>query len=153
MATVTVSPRQVQKLLTKIPSGVKVELSKTPDGAIEVTTTEPPKTKADIINEKFPDLVGQGITLTEASKKYGTPRRTIEKWVYRNEYVSRVDELAYPQTFDEAEIAYCAEIYHERKKAGVGVYGAPLLDDNGLPYQLRYPERAEKRKKTGPLAD
>lgn len=116
-----------------------------------MTTTEPQKTKAEIIKEKYPNLVGQGITLTEAAEKYDVPRTTIENWVYRNEYVGRVGDLAYPQTFNEAEIAYCAEIYNQRKQAGIGFYGAPLLDDDGLPYQMRHPERAQKRKKTGPL--
>ena len=45
---------------------------------------------------------------------------------------------------DEAEVAYCAEIYHERKAAGIRS-GAPLLDEDGLPYELKHPELSAYR--------
>jgi hypothetical protein len=44
---------------------------------------------------------------------------------------------------DEAEVAYCAEIYHARN----GISGVPLLDEDGLAYQLKHPELSEYRRK------
>ena len=47
---------------------------------------------------------------------------------------------------NEADVAYCAEIYHERKANKIG-FRAPLLDEAGLPYQLKHPKLAKYRLK------
>ncbi len=45
--------------------------------------------------------------------------------------------------FNEAEIAYCVDIYQNRKRVG----GVPLLDENGLPYELKHPELSAYRRR------
>ncbi len=136
-----------KNLLQYFPSGVKVNVNQT-GGAVTFTVQA---TKEQIINEKFGDLIGQPITLTEAAKKYGVKRATIEGWYYRASYITPLDEDAYPKTFDEAEVAYLVEIYNDRRKTGSL---APLLDENGLPYQIKDPERAAKvRKQRARLRD
>jgi hypothetical protein len=110
------------------------------------------QTKEEIIASKYTELQDQAITLSQASEKYKVPRGTIRNWFY-NSYVKPTDPTSYPMLFNEAEIAYCAEIYYERKQAGTGFYGAPLLDENGLPYELKHPSLAKyrRKKKTRPL--
>ena len=46
---------------------------------------------------------------------------------------------------DEAEVAYCAGIYHERKT--LGITRVPLLDENGLAYELKHPKLFEYRRR------
>jgi hypothetical protein len=144
----TLTPAEAQKLLTNLSPGTKIEISKSPAGEIVVSEiNEVTKTKADILKEEYTDLVGQPITLSDASKKYNVIRRTIERWITQD-YIAVINPNNYPIEIDEAEIAYCADVYHQRK----GKSGVPLLDENGLPYQLKHPNLSEYRalkKKSG----
>lgn len=115
--------------------------------AVDKNGTREPKTKAEFINTRFGTLQGHPITISEATKKYDVPRSTIKTWIYRNNYITPIFSDKYPACFDEADIAYCAEIYHQRKVAGTGFFGAPLLDENGLPYELKHPDLAQYRRK------
>lgn len=102
------------------------------------------KTKQEIISEKWPALVGRAITVTDAAKKYNIVRTTIVRW--KEKGYLEVLEDGYKMTLDESQVAYCAEIYHERQSAGIRK-GPPLLDENGLPYELKHPKLSEYRKR------
>lgn len=128
----------VQNLFTKTPPGVKIELVKLPTG--EIIVTDPPKTKAEIITEKYPDLIGQGITASDAAKKYGVNRDTIYRW-NKKSYIETVEQEPIV-LFNEAEIAYCVDVYKTRNRYPGG---GPLLDENGLPYSLKWPELSKYR--------
>jgi len=65
---------------------------------------------------------------------------------WKNKGYLRVLKPGYRMQIDESDIAYCAEIYHRRKERGIG-FRAPLLDSEGLPYQLKHPKLAEYRKR------
>jgi len=134
--------KELENLLIELEPGVKIELEKTPTGKLMVNKNP---TKKELVEEKFADLVGQLITLSEAAKKFNMPRGTLEGWYYKG-YITIAEE-SYPAKFDEAEIAYCVEIYNERKATGIGFYGAPLLDENGLPYELKHEALAKYRKR------
>lgn len=136
--TVTLTRKDLRKLLTNTRPGDKIEIK--PSGEIVVQ-----QTKEEIIQDKYPALIGQGITLSEAADRYGVPRGTIQGWQYKD-YISVVED-SYPVKLNEAEIAYCADIYKARKASGVGFYGAPLLDANGLAYELKHEWLAEYRKR------
>ncbi len=56
-------------------------------------------------------------------------------------FISTVGEH-YPMRLNEAEVAYCVDVYNERQKAKIGHRGVPLLDKNGLPYKLKLPNLA-----------
>ncbi len=129
MGTVTTTA-EVTELLRKLPPDAKVDVKFTSDGKMTFTVAQ--QTKQQILEEKYGDLMGQPITLTEAAEKYGVPRSTVKNEVYQSNYINPLDDDAYPKTFDEAEVAYLVGIYHERKAAGSY---APLLDENGLPYR------------------
>jgi len=120
-----------------------------PDGGILVDQNQVEKleTKHDIINRKFPHLVGHGITISQAADKYDVPRSTVEAWVSRYQYVSIVDDSIYPKLIDEADVAYCAKAFHDRQRTHIK-YGVPLLDEEGLPIlELKRPELSEYRRK------
>lgn len=141
-----VSPDEAKNLLTNLPPGVRIELKPLPTGGFAVfAVPEREMTKDDILKEKYTALVGQPITVSEAAQKYDIHRRTIFKWIDKG-YIAIVQEEPVKQV-DEAEVKYCVDIYRQRKSEGFGIYGAPLLDKNGLPYQLKRPDVAEYRRR------
>jgi predicted site-specific integrase-resolvase len=86
--------------------------------------------------KKHAHLKGTPIWISEASRKYSVPNPTITVWAQRG----LIKFLGYEKNrklLDEADVAYCAEIYHQRR--GQGKW---LFDKDGLPY----------KPKTGPLA-
>lgn len=140
--TQTLTPAYLIELLTNLPAGHKIELSKTPGGEVVMSQE---KTKAQLIEEKYSALSGQGISLSEAARKYRVPRSTAEKWLERD-YVRVVDTEAYPQLIDEAEVALLADLYHQRK--AIGIFGVPFFDERGVPILRRkHPALAAYRRR------
>ncbi len=136
-----------EQALTQLIQTGKIEAVRLPSGELLVPAnndTKKIKTKEQIIGEKFGDLREHPIAVSEASKKYEVLGRTIREWISLD-YIQIVDDN-YPMKIDEAEMAYCAEIFHERKAAGIRS-GAPLLDENGLPYKLKHPELSAYRRR------
>ncbi len=102
-----------------------------------------PQTKEEIIAAKFAHLCGQPIHVTDAAQRYHIPRNTIVRWARRG-YIN-VLEAGYRMELDEADVAYCAYVYNKRKEEGI-VFGSRLFDEDGNPYQIKYPDLAKKRR-------
>lgn len=134
---------QAQTLLTDLKPGSTIEVRKLPTG--EIVVSDPTQTKEDILKEKFACLIGQPITVSDAAEKYGIPRTTIFDW--KNKGYVTVLETGYRLTIDEAEMAYCSDIYNRRKASGLGFRGSPLLDEHGLEYELKHENLARYRRK------
>lgn len=137
-------------LLTNLPAGSILSLEKSPNGAVLVAD-DTPKTKQQLLTElPYAELAGQGISITQAANKYLVPRGTIEGWLYSQNYIAFVDEGAYPKLINEAEVALCAHIYHQRQEAGLDKGGAAYFDQDGYPVvskqDLKYPRLADKRR-------
>lgn len=98
-------------------------------------------TKEDLLDKS---LIGQSITVTEAATKYNVNRDTILTWKKRG--IVSVLKDGYRLEIDEADVAYCATIFHERKQNGIG-FRAPLLTNDGLPYELKHVKLAQYRRK------
>lgn len=113
----SLTPTALLSLLTNLPPGSKLELEILPSGAVAVSE-DTPKTKEQLIEEKYAPLKGVGITISEAVKRYGVPDGAIRGWIYSSRDVNFVNETVYPKLVDEAEVALCADIYKERKKTG-----------------------------------
>jgi len=141
MTVLSISIDDLKNLLLNRPVGVKIVLT-IDRGGVLATMDE---TKEQVIQRKFKNLIGQPITITEASAKYNIPRGSIQEWKEKG-YLSVVNET-YPATIDEADVAYCAEIYKERKSSGFGFRGVPLLDERGLPYQIKNKKLSEYRRR------
>jgi len=141
--TQTLTPAYLIELLTNLPAGHKIEISKTPGGEVIMSQE---KTKAQLIEEKYSALAGQGISLSEAAQKYDVPRATITSWVYRSADINFVDETSYPKLVNEAEVALCSEIYWDRKKREIA--GIPFFDENEvLIDNLKHPGLSEYRRR------
>lgn len=140
MITLDLTPDQ-GKLLHNTKPGDKISL-KLHTG--EVFVAQQTETRQQIIERKFSPLIGQPITVTDAANKYNVHRDTVLVWV-KNRYVTALKHggRGSRMELDEADIAYCAEIHHKRG----GISGAPLLDDDGLPYELKHPDLSKYRQK------
>ena len=131
----------------------KIRAFTDPEGNMYIQMTEQPSTVPapdDDINarlsrikrEDFAHLEGVPITVSEAEQRYGINRRTIIAWKQRG-YIKTL-KTGYRMELNEADVAYCATIYKVRKPYGSR---APLLDAEGKPYLLKYPDLARQRRK------
>ncbi len=82
------------------------------------------------------DKRGRPIWIAKAAREYGIAHQTILKWV-RAGIIRTLGREANRLLVDEADVAYCAEIYRKRGKPG-----RILFNPDGTPY----------KPKTGPLA-
>jgi len=96
---------------------------------------------AAIKREDYEHLRGVPITVTEAAREYETNRTTIFAWVQKG-YIDII-KPGYGMLLDKADVAYCVAVHRVRKKFGVR---APLLQDDGTPYLLKYPDLSLGRK-------
>jgi hypothetical protein len=137
-----------ENILTQLIQAGKIEAVRLPSGELLVAAnnSSPPKTKEQIIEEKFAHLQNQSITVAEAIEKYDLNRSTISRWK-DHEYIT-VLKPGYRLELDEADVAYCAYIYKQRKQQDI-VFGTRLFDEEGNPYILKHPKLAEKRRKRG----
>jgi len=101
---------------------------------------------ARIRREDFKHLEGIPITVSEAAKKYGVSPYTIHTWKRRYPKAIRVlkpGKGRQGSLLNEADIAYLAAIHHIRKAYGTR---APLLNEDGSPYLIKYPDLAKARR-------
>lgn len=112
----------------------KIRAGKLPSGEIVVseqdTQAQKPTAKEDLPEfKKHAHLKGTPIWIGEAARKYNLLQQTISKWVKMG-IIRRIGEEGYKVLVDEADVAYCAEIYHQR-----GGQGRWLFNSDGTPYQ------------------
>lgn len=135
-----------EEALTQLIETGKIEAVQLPSGELLVAADNGslPKTKEQIIQEKYTHLRQQPITVTDAADKYDLHRDTVLEWV-KKDYITSLKQggRGSRMELDEAEVAYCAKIYHERG----GKRGVRLFDENGNPYQLKHPQLARYRRK------
>ena len=140
------------KILAGMLNG-ELQIAVTEDGHVVRIAQPAPEPEGDDINarlrqirrEDFAYLEGVPITVSEAARKYGVPRQTIHTWTRRG-YIGVLptpENLGKVKVINEADIAFCAAIYHVRKPFGSR---APLLDEQGRPYLIKYPDLAKARR-------
>lgn len=108
------------------------------EGIILIPEHEIAKT---VTREKFAQLEGKPITVTQAVKKYNIPYSTLIGWIHSKLRLITVLKSGYAMQINEADVAYCSEIYKARGKS------SRLFDEAGRPYQLKRPELAAYRQR------
>jgi hypothetical protein len=143
-----------KKVLTQLIEAGMIETRETPTGELLVVAdkngnSQDFQTKEEIIAAKFAHLRRRPISASEASRRYsdihGVPISHVlfSRWV-RAGYIT-VMKRGYRLHMDEAEAAYCAEIFAQKYQAYGGcMSGVRIFDEAGNPYQLKYPEVAEQ---------
>jgi hypothetical protein len=81
--------------------------------------------------KKHVHLKGRPISLSDACRKYKVSVPTLSRWVKRG-YIEQLGKEGSRVMVDEADIAYCSEIYGLR-----GGQGRWLFNSNGTPYSLK----------------
>ena len=108
--------------------------------------SQDPQTKEEIIADKFAHLRGQPISAYDAQKQYSIHRNNFMNWA-RSGYIEILNEKSRPIQLDKADVAYCAYIYKKKKNDyGGNLAGATIFDEDGNPYQVKYPDLAAKRR-------
>jgi DNA-binding transcriptional MerR regulator len=59
-------------------------------------------------------LRGNEISINEAARKYEINPPTLLKWMQAG-YISSLNNDGYRLYVDEANVAYCAEVYHKKR--------------------------------------
>lgn len=143
-----------KKVLTQLIADGMVQTRETSTGDVLVVAenngnSQESQTKEEIITEKYAHLRKQLISASDASRKYsgihGVPilQQSFSRWVKAGHITSEFD--GYRLQMNEAEVAYCAEIYAQKyKDYGGRMSGVRIFDENGNPYKLKYPEVAEQ---------
>ncbi len=99
-------------------------------GVSESAIPTPPTPKEQLPEyKKHKHLKGVPIWISEAGRKYDILQVTISKWVKAG-YIKTLGMNGNRVLVDEADVAYCAEIYHQR-----GGQGKWLFNPDGTPYQ------------------
>ncbi|HNB54258.1 MAG TPA: hypothetical protein PK530_20080 [Anaerolineales bacterium] len=120
------------ELRTMIQAG-RIKGAILPNGEIGVSESAiptPPTPKEQLPEyKKHSHLKGVPIWLSEAGRKYQIPLMTVSRWVSAG-YIKSLGMDGNRILIDEADIAYCAEIYRQRK--GQGKW---LFNPDGTPYR------------------
>ncbi|HLF03220.1 MAG TPA: hypothetical protein VI547_14650 [Anaerolineales bacterium] len=84
------------------------------------------------VGKYFAHLKGKPIWVAEAARKYGIPHQTISRWMTRGyiKQVGRDESHSQKILLDEADVAYCAEVYRVYSSKG----RRWLFNDDGTPY-------------------
>lgn len=99
-------------------------------GEIAVDENSLPIHKEDLPEyKKHAHLKGTTIWISEAARKYGIASPTIAIWVQRG-IIETLGHEKNRRLIDEADVAYCAEVYRKRK--GQGKW---LFNPDGTPYK------------------
>ncbi|HXF85508.1 MAG TPA: hypothetical protein VNK49_08965 [Anaerolineales bacterium] len=81
--------------------------------------------------QKHAHLKGQAIWINEAARQYHVLPQTLWKWVKAG-YIRQLGKRGNKILIDEADVAYCAEIYRKNGKPG-----RILFNPDGTPYKPR----------------
>jgi len=122
--------------LTRLVQAGRIAAVQLPSGEIVVSRRDankakptPPTPKEELPEyKKHRHLRGHELGIAEAGRKYGIPQSTINRWVQQG-YITRLGQTGQKILIDEADVAYCAEIY--RKRGGQGRW---LFNPDGTPY-------------------
>ena len=146
-----------EKVLTQLIADGILQTRTAPSGELVVVAdqngnnSQKPQTKEEIIAAKFTHLRGHPISASEASRKYSKEYKIpmshalFSRWANLG-YIT-ILERGYRLQLDEAEAAYCAEVFAQKYEEYDGqMRGVSVFDENGEPYQLKYPEIAERKR-------
>lgn len=120
------------ELRTMIQAG-RIKGAILPNGEIGVSESAiptPPTPKEQLPEyKKYKHLKGVPIWISEAARKYEVSTQTISQWASAG-YIKKLGMNGNRVLVDEADMAYCAEIYRQRK--GQGKW---LFNRDGTPYR------------------
>jgi len=79
--------------------------------------------------QMYAHLKGTPIWISEAARRYQVPHQTVVRWIKAG-YIKQLGMRGNKVLIDQADIAYCSEIYRKR-----GKQGRVLFNRDGTPYK------------------
>ena len=137
-------------VLTRMIRDGRIDAAQLPSGELLVSDLDMMRgiTKQEIIKTRFAHLRGKPISAYAASQEHGIPHQTFIRWA-RAGYIQILKEEDRLLDLDAADVAYCAYVYETKKlEYGGKISGAKIFDEQGNPYQVKYPELSVKRRQT-----
>ncbi len=141
-----------KRVLTQLIEAGMIETRQTPTGDLLVVAdkngnSQESQTKEEIIADRFAHLRGQIVNAYTAQQIYGVHPSTLIRWA-RAGYVKIIKEKKGRLIeMDQADVAYCVYIYNKKKdEYGGKISGVKIFDNDGNPYQLKYPDLSAKRR-------
>lgn len=126
-------------LLERVKSG-RIASGQLPNGELLVAENDVDPS-LHIKREDFEHLRGRSISISEASRKYNVPHQNFSRWA-KVGYI-HVLERGWKVLIDEGDVAYCAAVYKAKYELYNGqMSGVTIFDENGSPYEPKYPEVA-----------
>lgn len=138
-------------VLTQLIEAGIIEARQMPTGELLVVAdkngdSQELQTKEEIIDAKFAHLRGQMISAYGAQKEYGVHHSNFINWA-RAGYIEIIRKGTRALRMNSADVAYCAYVYNQKKKEyGGRLAGVKIFDDDGNPYQVKYPDLSAKRR-------
>lgn len=125
-----ISGKSVKELLALVDDGKLKAI--TIHGEIHVSANRLPQSKEQLAEfKKHKRLAGKPIAQTAAAEKYKLNMRTLTRWINKGwiAVIGQDEEDARRTMLNEQDVAYCAEVYHQR-----GGQGHWVFNDDGTPY-------------------
>ena len=137
-----------KKVLTQQIRAGKIQAVQLPSGDLLVAAeNNGHQTKEEIITHKFAHLRGQTINTYQAQQEHGIRHQNFLRWA-RAGYIKIIHEEERLLEMDAADVAYCAYVYEQKKEVyGGRISGVRIFDEDGNPYQVKYPDLAAQRRR------
>jgi predicted site-specific integrase-resolvase len=139
-----------KKVLTQEIQAGKIQAVQLPSGDLLVAAENNGRdyqTKEEIIAQKFAHLKGHTLNAYQAQQEYNIRHQSFLRWA-RAGCIEIIHEEERLIEMDAADVAYCAYVYEQKKKAHGGrISGVRIFDEDGNPYQVKYPDLAAQRRK------
>jgi hypothetical protein len=130
-------------LLERVKSG-RIASAQLPNGEYLVAENDVDPS-LNIRREDFKHLQGKKISMSEASRKYDVAQVNVSRWAKAN-YIT-ILERGWQVLLDEGDVAYTGAVYKAKKEIYGKMQGVPVFNEAGKPYQLKYPDLADRKRR------
>jgi len=93
--------------------------------------------------QQFAHLKPNFIGMREAARKYKVPVTTLHTWVKKGAILIESKPQKYKRLVNEADVAYCAYVYH-RKKKNKKSSRSPTFNADGTPFKPKSQNMLER---------
>ena len=94
--------------------------------------------------KQFADLKPNFIGMREAARKYKVPVTTLHTWVKRGALLIESKPQKYKRLVNEADVAYCAHVYHRTEKGESKKIRKHVFNEDGIPFKPKSQNMLER---------
>ena len=94
--------------------------------------------------QQFAHLKPNFIGMREAARKYKVPVTTLHTWVKRGAILIESKPQKYKRLVNEADVAYCAYVYHRTEKGESKKIRKHVFNEDGTPFKPKSQNMLER---------